>query len=81
MACRVLYLTVILILFLSGAVGDDQFLAACMVERASDAKKRDFQPFGMDVVGGGLARTGEHGTVDRKNVDVKDEDLTGVQDQ
>lgn len=67
--------------FLRGEQGDDQFLGQCRVERAPDAKKRAFAPFALDVIEGGLAKEGAPGTVDRTGLDVKEEDLEGVEDE
>jgi hypothetical protein len=73
--------TVGTVAFLHGDQGDDQFLAGCRIERAADARKRVFAPFALDVGAGGLAREGAHATIDRAGLDVKEEDLEGVQDQ
>lgn len=67
--------------FLKGDLADDQFLAGCRVERATDPKKRNFERIELDVIEGDLAVEGEHGKVEREGLDVKDEDLNGVEDE
>lgn len=67
--------------FLKGDLADDQLLAASRVERATDPKKRNFELITLDVIEGDLAVEGEHGKVERAGLDVKEEDLEGVEDE
>jgi len=66
--------------FVRGHFDDEAFLARVAVERAQDAKKRDFRAYRLDVLAGSMVVEGEHGRVEREAVELPEEDLIGVDD-
>lgn len=66
--------------FLKGRTTDDAFLAASRVDRASDPRKRNFEPIRITVGEGGLPIAVQRPD-DRAPIEVPEQDLEGVEDE